>query len=1077
MQDKLKPWFFTFWVENFRLSFLIVFLIIFAGLFSVYSIPKESTPEIEFGIISIVTVYDGVNPLDMDGLITEKIEKEIQDIDGIDKMTSSSSVWISSVVVQLKTDANTRNVLTDIKDRVDKVSLPSDVDDPMVQEISFESELMYEVNLYAKSDIYTQYDLMQFARKMISEIEGKWWIESIDIGAMGVDAFAGASDGLGEYEIRVELDKNKMEALWISLPALATILQDNNKNTPLGSHAIGDLNYDFRFDGELTDMEQLKNIIIRGNGGSLLRLWEIATIEKVYDDSVYQRLGSYENKDNAYVTMRINKRTGANIFSTSKSSKQVIENFIETTPGYEKLWIVYSQDLGESIIEDYKNLWSTAIQTIVLVFITILIFVGLWESIITSILLPLAFLIAFIYLDFSGMTMNFLTNFSLVLTLGIAIDTIIVIIEWAAERQKIWYHRHNAAILAVQDLKAPLIAWTATTLVAFLPLIFLPGIYGKFLSNIPVTVFATLIGWLVLSLTISTALFARLVPRKKYYQSDEVWEEALSEEEMKFLEHEREGKVHKKEVHGYREKIMEWMLDKYHTLLSIFISSRKNRILAFILPLILLVLSFIFLSPRIGFNLFPPTDEGIMTMSIEGKSGLQKEVLIGYLPEIEEVLSSYPEMKVYTLSVSSNSIEAYIELTNDLIRKDLWQRSIFVIQDEIFERLSYLEWEGLNVVLAVQEGGAPTWSAVGIKLIAKDAQDVNILKDVAQDFEEYLKSLEGSKSVESSAGEGPGQFVFTFDRAKLALTGVTPSEIVNQVRISLAWMGAGSIASRYEDNDIRLEISEYEDGVTPEDIENMQITTSVWILRVWDYASYSLEPSLSAITREDTQVMISVGSEVETWYLPTDLQPKLLEFAEKYNFPEGISYSAWGENEENSELIISVVRSFFIAIFLIFMILVLQFNSFSQPAIILYTVVLGLLWVNIGLFITGNPYSITFGIWFIALTWVVVNDSIILIDRINRNIERLKRNASDKEKLTKSDYERALTAAGRSRLQPILVTTLTTLFWVLPLAMQDAFWAWLGYTLIFGLLAGSTMTLFVTPALYYMIYLDKKIRQ
>lgn len=289
--------------------------------------------------------------------------------------------------------------------------------------------------------------------------------------------------------------------------------------------------------------------------------------------------------------------------------------------------------------------------------------------------------------------------------------------------------------------------------------------------------------------------------------------------------------------------------------------------------------------------------------------------------------------------------------------------------------------------------------------------------------------------------------------------------------------GAGSIASRYEDNDIRLEISEYEDGVTPEDIENMQITTSVWILRVWDYASYSLEPSLSAITREDTQVMISVGSEVETWYLPTDLQPKLLEFAEKYNFPEGISYSAWGENEENSELIISVVRSFFIAIFLIFMILVLQFNSFSQPAIILYTVVLGLLWVNIGLFITGNPYSITFGIWFIALTWVVVNDSIILIDRINRNIERLKRNASDKEKLTKSDYERALTAAGRSRLQPILVTTLTTLFWVLPLAMQDAFWAWLGYTLIFGLLAGSTMTLFVTPALYYMIYLDKKIRQ
>jgi multidrug efflux pump subunit AcrB len=174
--------------------------------------------------------------------------------------------------------------------------------------------------------------------------------------------------------------------------------------------------------------------------------------------------------------------------------------------------------------------------------------------------------------------------------------------------------------------------------------------------------------------------------------------------------------------------------------------------------------------------------------------------------------------------------------------------------------------------------------------------------------------------------------------------------------------------------------------------------------------------------------------------LPSEIQPLLITFAQEYNYPEGISYSAGGENEENAELIQSTLQSFLIAIFLIFLVLVLQFNSYSQPAIILYSVVLALLGVNIGLFVTGNPYSMTFAIGFIALTGVVVNDAIILVDRINRNLNRLVRNSKGKE-LELDDYVQSLVAAGRSRLQPIIVTTLTTVFGIFPLALQDAFWA------------------------------------
>ena len=198
-------------------------------------------------------------------------------------------------------------------------------------------------------------------------------------------------------------------------------------------------------------------------------------------------------------------------------------------------------------------------------------------------------------------------------------------------------------------------------------------------------------------------------------------------------------------------------------------------------------------------------------------------------------------------------------------------------------------------------------------------------------------------------------------------------------------------------------------------------------MRVGDYASFSFEPSLSSITRLDGKINISVESELENGVLPTDIQPKLIEFAQNYTYPSGISFSEGGENQENAELIFATVQSFFIALFLIFMILVFQFNSYTQPLMILYSVVLATLGVNIGLFVTGNPYSMTFGIGFIALTGIVVNNAIILIDQINRNLDRLNRNFTPGT-LKKEDYIKAMMAAGRSRLEPIIVTTLTTVF-------------------------------------------------
>ena len=1053
--DLLK-WFFWFWVARYKVSFLLIFLIVFSWLFSLYSIPKESSPDIEFGIIWITTSYVWVNPNDIDSLITEKIENEIKNIDGIKKITSTSSVWVSSVNVELNNDANTRDVLTDIKDSVDKVDLPADAEDPIIIELSTSNELMYEVLMYGSEDRYSQFEMNQKAQLLKSQLEWQAGIDSIDVWGADLQWFWGAWGWANEYEIKVLLDRQKVELLGLSVRQVAQKIESYNKNTPIGNYKIGDLKYDFRFDWELSNQTDLANIVLKWENGSFVYLKDVAQITNEYKTDEIKKLGFENNIWYNYVALAFNKSDGSNIFQVSKSSKIALEEYLKDNKNFEWIDIFFTKDLWELIIEDYATLWNTAIQTLLLVFVTILIFVGLRESIIASLLIPLSFLVTFLVLNMMGLSLNFLTNFSLVLTLWIAIDTVIVIIEAASEKLKLWYNKRSAVLLAVKEFKAPLIAGTLTTLVAFLPLMFLPGVMGKFLWYIPTTVFSTLVAALFLSLTISSTLFIKLVKNGKTYHKEKKLEETFSQEQKEFLEYQRRWKI---EIHHdkmtKREKVLSNMWSKYYDLLEKVISSAKSRFIAIVSPIIFLILTFIFLAPNIWFILFPATDEWVINMTIETRQWASEDSLEKFIPIIDQVISVHPELKVYNNTISGNTISTYIELTNSVTRQALGQKSAFEIEEIISKWLSQLESYGLSVSVKTQAGWPPSGKPVGIKLIANNSDKIDELKNVSLDFKRFLSTTQWAKNVTTSSSESPGQFIFQFDKNKLYQFGLVPDDILGELYFYTNGVKAGSIKSEFEDNDIVVKIKEFDENLSPDDIKNIIINTSAWEIRVWDVADFNFVKAVSAITRENNKITISVESDILPEYVPTDIQPILVDFAEKYSFPAWISFAAWGENQENMDLIISTFVSLFIALFLIFSILVFQFNSFRQPAIVLYSVILALLWVNIGLFLTGNPYSMPFMIWFIALTWVVVNDAIILIDRMNKNVDKW------------IDWLHAVVSAWKSRLQPIIVTTLTTVFWVLPLALQDEFWAWLWFTIVFGLFAGSSMTLFVIPSLYY----------
>lgn len=1068
--------FFSFWIENYRVSFLVAFLIFVTWVFSLYQIPKESSPDIKFGIILVNTIYPWVSPADMDNLITDKIEKEIQDIEGIKKITSQSSVGVSSITIELDNGVSTRDTMTDIKDTIDKISFPEDAEDPLVQEISTTNELMFQALLYGDEKKFDNFSLQSHAKKIQNALEWEAGVVSIDIGAgINNDIMSGWQWSGDEYDIEVLLQKEKLELLWISVQEVNQKIRSLNKNTPIWNYKIGELNYDFRFDGEFSNISELENVIIRDIGNSQILLKDIASFRKTYNDDIIRKLGFYKASGYNYISLNFNKKAGSNIFSVSQKAKENLEAYIAQDPELNWLKVTYVRDLSDTIKDDYKQLSNNGIQTLMFVFLIVFLFIGVRESFIASILIILAFSVTFTALEVLGRSLNFLTNFSLVLSFGIAVDTLTVIIEGAVQKQKLWYNKATAVYIAIKELKWSLVTGTFATLFAFLPMIFLPGIIGKFLSYIPITTFFMLWAALFISLTLVGAFFVKLTWNFSYYFIDEFQENLLSPDETEVLITERKGKKSSLPMEESRRLQFLWKVgEKYFKAIAFFMKSRKNRLFAIFAPVALLIFTFMFLASSIGFTIFPQSDEGQINISLEAKNGTDESVLAAFLPQIDTIITPYPEVKVYFSELSQNSIKVYLELFPASEREKSGMRSSFEMEAEVLKSLEVLESYGLNVSVKSQWGGPPVTKPVGIKLLVNDSAKIDSLRSVAWDFETFLQSIPGLKNIGLSSTDNPWQFVFRFNNERLSNIGLSPTDILGQIYAMTNGVKAGNLKSRLEDNEIVVKLDAFQDELSPEDIMNLEIQTSVWKIRVWDYVNYSFDKSLSSISRENGDITITVDADVETGIVPTSIQPKLIAFAEAYNYPDGVSFKNGGENEENKELIVSTIQSFFIALFLIFAILVLQFNSYSQPLMILYSAILSLWGVNVGLYLTGNPYSMPFAIWFISLLGILVNNSIILIETINSNIKKLQ---LQKDFLAPEEYKDAIMGAWMSRLQAIIITLVINLVGILPIAFQDPFWAGIWFTIVFGLLAGTFLTLFSLPALYYALYYKRYVKR
>lgn len=1060
LREWTLKWFFWFWVRQYRISYLAIFVIIVIWTMSLINIPKESSPSIAFWMISISTVYPWTNPNDMDSLITDKIYKEIKDIKWLDTVTSSSSLWFSSIILTLKTWANSKDIVNEVRNNVNRIVLPTDAKAPVITELDTDTKQAFWVYLYSKNPDISKSLLIEKANVLKNDIEKAEWIESVKFANWNLQSMLWASStNWNEYDIEIVITPDKLKSSWLSIDSISSSIRAWNKDIPIWNFTVWDKKYDFRIEWKYSDSINMLDVPLQLSNWNYIKLWDIATIERVYKDKSVSLLWNNDIKWLPYISLLVNKIEWTSIFTASSNAKKIIEDTFKTD-SFKNFSFVYWNDVADTIMDDYKDLAKEALTTLTLVFVAMYLFVWFKDSVFASVTLPLAFLSTFILLYYGWYSLNFLTNFSLILSFWIAVDTIIVIVQAASAKMRVWYDPETAIMLALREYAIPIISWVLSTIVAFIPMMFLPGLMWKFLAYIPITIFWVLACWLVLALTINSALYLLFVRKQKSYIHDDTALEYASNDEKELLYLEREWK---REISSksspLRVRVIHSVTKWYKKTLSAFLMHTFIRRLFIAIPVLLLVLSFIFLAPLVWYNLFPASDKNSLTASIEWENWLKTEKMYEKVLWLGEILSKYKEIKYYTISIQNNSVNVTIQLTKFNDRKSLWQRNVFDLEKLISKDLEIYEKKWLKVITEALKWWPPWGKAVWLKLTAEKSEQLSELIDVSKVFEKKLKLIPWTKSVESSSKDTPGQFVFTLKKEILWTYWIPPAVIYGYIMEMMNWVNVWSIEDNWSDMDVYIKQSNFREVVNVEDIMNSTFNFAWKNYQVWNFVEYNTKNSIASIAREDWKIIISVDADLNKWVDTVSTQAKFEEFAKSYSFPTWISYLAWWENEANKDLIVAVLSAFFIAIMIIFTILTLQFNSYSQPLIILYSVVMSLPFVMLWLLITWNQFSLPFGIWFISFTWIAVNHWIILVDAININLRKWMGSFT------------ALVEAWSSRLEPMTLTTVTTALWILPIALKDEFWAWMGFTIIFGIISASFLTLFVLKWIYYEVYL------
>ncbi len=1115
----------TLSVKNRTTVFVLLFIILVAGISAYTSMPKEAFPEVITPEIYVGTPYPGNSALDIERLITRPIEKELKSITGVDKINSTSIQGYSTIQVKFDFSVEPKEALRKVKDAVDKArgdaDFPQDLPvDPNIFEMNF-SELTPIMNVNLSGD-YTMKQLKEYAEILEDKIEDLPQISKVDI------------RGIPEREMKVLIDLHKMESTEISFQDIENAIRSENITTSGGDLLIDGYNRNVRVIGEFTSVEELENLVVKSEKQELVYLKDIAEVRFEGEDPK-----SFARQSGKPVVMLdIMKRAGENLLDASDEINKIIEEAKqEVLPA--NLVIKITGDQSDQTRTQVDELENSIIFGMLLVILVLLFFLGLRNALFVGIAIPISMFLAFMVLGAFGVTLNMMVLFSLILALGMLVDNGIVVVENIYRLMDEGYNSIDAAIKGVGEVAWPIIASTATTLAAFVPLALWPGLMGEFMKYLPITLMIVLGSSLFVALVINPVLTAVFMKVKETRMKRKKLLVIFAAFVVFGLF------MHLVGAHGFgnfliiagiiilinyflfspatvwfQEKLLPKLEDSYERILTYAL--HKKRPLGFFFGTIgLLIFSFILMGlfpPKVEF--FPINMPNYVNVFIEMPIGtdihetnqitkraeeivyetINKEKYLDKNGEnylVQSVIAQVGEgasdpMEGVSMGATPEKARIMVAFVKFQDRKGVLTSKVM---KDIRKNLKEAGIPGVQITVDKDPAGPPQPKPINIEL---SGDDYFKLMEEAEELKKFIndKAIAGIEELKIDIQSGKPEMPITIDRAKARRLGISSGMIGSNIRTALFGKDVSTYKDGEDDYDIVLRFND-EQRYDESSLMNQRITFRsqsdgrIYQVPISSVANSSKSTTFSAVKRKNLKRVITIFSNVIDGYNANEIVEKIKTNLDNYESPEDINIKFTGQQEEQEKEMAFLSTALMIAVFLILLIIVAQFISISTPAIILLTVILSLIGVFLGLVIFRMDFIIIMTmIGLISLAGIVVNNAIVLIDFINLIQDRKKKNMGENERLSIDDIKDAIIKGGKRRLRPVLLTAITTILGLLPLAVgmninfftlisdldpqvyiggdNVIFWGPMSWTIIFGLTFTTFLTLVIVPIMYYL---------
>jgi multidrug efflux pump subunit AcrB len=1027
-----------FFLRKRQFTWLFMVAMIAAGFYAVYLIPKESSPEVIVPIGIVSTAYPGASAADMEELVTNKLESNFESLDDVKKVSSVSRDGVSIVKVEFSASADVAESIDKVKDAVDltKPELPEDATDPFVTEVNFADQPIHVLSISSELDPVSFTELGTNLEDEFKKVSG---VSRVEV------------SGTRAREIQVVVDSASLATYNLSLGEVIAALQGANLSLPIGTVLTDGVEYAIRYEGKIEGVSDIKSIPVASRNGFPVFIGDIATVtDGVSEENSISRVSVDGAPSEKALTLSIYKKSGYDVTAMSAGVYQKLDELKSEGNLLSGSQALYIYDGGEQVKKDLSELIKAGTETVILVLLCLLITIGWRESVVAALSIPLSFVIAFIGLYLSGNTINFISLFALILAVGILVDSGIVVTEAIHTRIRKYGNPDLAAENAIKEYAWPLIAGTMTTIAVFAPLFFLSGVVGQFIASIPFTIIFVLFASIFVALGF-VPLLALFITKK---DTKENKFEKLQEE--------------------YNHKAQEW----YKQWLIAFLQKPKaQRIFlwslfgAFILSLGLPV------SGALKTVFFPPEDVDYMYVEIETKQGTPVNQTDLTLREVEEILYEQDYIKSFASTAGAGSAFTgagngggrYANVTIELA--DEREMSSQELSAKLRETLSVVK--GAKVTIQEQQNGPTSGAPVQIKFIGDDLDELATSVDKA---ETILSSIEGTRDVALSTDTNAIEYVFTVDQAKASAAGVSPGLIAQTLRAAVY----GSTATTYTENSndidvvvkLKVDGSATDPAATPEvsydTLSNLTVTgaggTPVLLGSV---ITPTLSAANAAITHENGKRVETISSFTKGDATAIEIVSAFQARESELELPSSVVVSYGGETEDINKSFTEMALAIVAGIVLMLAILVLSFNSVRYSFYLLLAIPYSLIGVFLGLTLTGLSISFTSMLGIIALSGVIINHSIILMDSM------IFHKASSEH----TDLVHTVAEAATSRLRPIFLTTVTTVVGMIPLSRISDFWSPLAYAIMFGLAFAMVLTLVMVPTLYYRAELKKQQKQ